>query len=165
MTARTGVMAVGALAVLAGILVAPTLGIADLGGGSFSAWLTEVRGDDLDRGWSRLDAHTRATAYDDDRDAYLDEVMAADWSALELEEPVRKWFDDGLARMEARLISAPATVPPFLFERRIVHGVCESGEPVGIGVFEHRRFLGSGGFTGGGVTGSQARCNAAFFES
>ncbi len=162
MTSRTGVVAIGVLTVLAGILVAPSLGIADPGGGSFSAWLREVRGDDPDRGWSRLDEHTRATSYDNDRDAYLDEVMAADWSVLELEEPMRIWFDDGFARMEARLISAPATVPRFLFERGIVHGVCDGDAPVGIGAYEDRRFLGSGGFAGGGVTGGQARCNAAF---
>lgn len=165
MSSRTGIVAVGVLAVLAvlaGILVAPSLGIADLGGGSFAAWLTEVRGDDPDRSWSRLDEHTRATSYGNDRDAYLDEVMVADWSALELEEPMRMWFDDGFARMEARLITAPATVPRFLFERGIVHGVCDGDAPVGIGVYEDRRFLGSGGFAGGGVTGGQAKCNAAF---
>lgn len=88
--------------VLVGIAFSPTLGIADLGGGGFSAWLTEVRGDDPDRGWSRLDEETRLI------------------------------------------------------------GVCEAGVPVAIGAFEDRRLIGGGGFSGGGVTGSQARCNAAF---
>lgn len=162
MAARSGIVAIGMLALLAGILVAPLIGVADLGGGSFSSWLGEVRGGDPDRGWSRLDEHTRATVYDNDRTRYLDEVMAVDWSTLDLEAPVRMWFDDGFARMEARLISAPATVPRFLFERGIVHGLCDGDVPVAIGAYEDRRLLGGGGFGGGGVTGTQARCNAAF---
>ncbi len=130
--------------------------------GGFRSWLTDVRSGDGDRGWSHLGDGIR-NAYDGDLDAYRADVTAVDWSLLRLGPPVDVWRDDGFVRVEAPLLSPPHTVPRFLIERRIVHGVCDQGgRPIGIGVYEDRRPFAWNRFEAGGVTGGQARCNAAF---
>ena len=104
-------------------------------------------------------------AYDGDLDAYLVDMAAADWAALDLGSPADAWSDDGFVSVEAELRSDSTTVPAFLLDRRIVHGVCDGSEPKAIGVFEDRRPLQGSKFGGGGVTGSQARCNAVFGDA
>jgi len=45
----------------------------------------------------------------------------------------------------------------------MIHAICdESGQPTAIGAYEDRRLFAGGRFSGGGTTGSQARCQAAF---
>lgn len=60
-------------------------------------------------------------------DTYHADMAGADWSALDLGEAVDDWSDDGFVSVEAELRSGPETVPSFLFERRIIHGVCDQG--------------------------------------
>lgn len=152
-TAATCV-ALGAFAVSSA--VRPRAGLA--------GWVLEVRGADEDRGWDLVGDDVR-DAYGGDRAAYLADVAAADWIALELGPTVEVWERDGFAMLEAAVRSSPDTVPAFLFERRIVHGVCDQGGyPTGIGAFEDRRPFAGRQFVGGGLTGSQARCNAAFSD-
>ena len=156
MTNKTNALVAVALVVL----VAALFAIRPQPGG-FSAWIAEARDGDSEWGWDLLSSETQG-AYDDDRDAYIADMVAADWAALDLGFPADVWSDDGFVSVEAELRSDPATVPAFLLDRRIVRGVCDGAEPRAIGVFEdHRPFQGSK-FYGGGVTGSQARCNAAF---
>ena len=89
-------------------------------------------------------------------------MTAADWAALDLGVAIDGSSHDGVVRVEAELQSDPSTVPSFLLERRIVHGVCDGGRPSGIGAYEDRRPFQGGGFNGGVLTGGQRRCNAAF---
>lgn len=159
--------AVGAVAVVLIIIAVISVGGPSFGsaGGTFTAWLSEVRTDNGDRGWDHLEP-TIHDAYDGDRDAYLAEVRAAEWAPFRVDNPVERWSDDGFAAVEAALLSAPSTVPAFLFDRRIIHAICnESGQPTAIGAYEDRRVFAGGRFSGGGVTGSQARCQAAFHVS
>ena len=129
--------------------------------GDFRAWLAEARGGDDDRGWDRLHPTVRDAFRD--RGAYLADVDAVDWDRFVLAEPVDLWVDDGFAHIEARLLSDPGSVPWFLFEKGIVHAVCdEAWRPIGVGVFEDRRPFAGSRFSGGGVTGSQRRCQEAF---
>lgn len=149
--------------VVAGVilLVAGVLVLAPSGRGAFGDWLAEARDGDADRGWDLLGPEAQR-AYAGNVDAYASDVDGADWGVLELGEPVDQWSDDGFTQVVMALRSAPATVPAFLFERRIVHAVCVDDAPTGIGAIEDRRPFGSWGFGGGGVTGSQRRCQAAF---
>lgn len=98
-------------------------------------------------------------------DAYLAEVTTAEWASLDLGPALDVWSDDSFVRVEAELRSDPTTVPAFLLDRRIVHGVCEGGQPIAIGVYEDRRPFQGGAFGGGGLTGGQRRCNAAFTDA
>ncbi len=149
----------GILVVVTLLMGGPSFGSA---GGQFTAWLTEVRREDGDRGWDRLESSIQH-AYGDDRDAYLAEVERIDWDQFRVEDPVERWTDDGFARVEAALTSAPGSVPAFLFDRRMIHAICdESGQPTAIGAYEDRRLFAGGRFSGGGTTGSQARCQTAF---
>lgn len=159
MITRRRALTAGAIALGVIALITIPLGVHEAGG--FAGWLVAVRSDDEDRGWDRLNPSIQ-DAYGT-RHAYLADVAAADWEALVLEGPVDVWEDDGFVRVEATLLSQPATVPLFLFERRIVHARCdEAGRPVGIGVYEDRRPFAGSRFDGGGVTGSQQRCQDAF---
>lgn len=132
--------------------------------GGFSAWIAEARDGDNEWGWDLLSSEAQS-AYDGDRDAYFADMAAADWAALDLGPPVEMWSEDGFVNVEAELRSDPATVPEFLLDRRIVHGVCDGAQPRAIGVFEDRRPLQRSKFHGGGHTGGQVRCNAAFGEA
>jgi hypothetical protein len=132
--------------------------------GAFRAWLVEVRDGDDEWGWELLDAEARAE-YGNDRAVYIADVATADWASLDLGPATEVWSKDGFVRIEAELRSDPATVPVFLLERRIVHGVCEGRQPVGIGAYEDRRPFQSGGFGGGGLSGGGRMCNAAFTDA
>ena len=129
----------------------------------FGAWITEVRDGDDDWGWDLLGAEAQG-AYDGNRGAYVADMSEADWAALDLGSPVDVWSDDGFVRVEAELQSDPTAVPVFLLDRRIVHGVCDGRQPIAIGVFEDRRPFQGGAFGGGGLTGGQRQCNAAFTD-
>src|SRR5574338_30565 len=150
------------LIVAAGVVaLGATLALAPSGRGAFRAWLEEVRDGDADRGWHLLGAEAQR-AYAGDADAYARDVDGADWGALELDPPADQWTDDGFTHVVTPLRSSPATVPEFLFGRRIVHAVCDGDVPAGIGAYEDRRPFGGWGFGSGGVTGSQRGCQAAF---
>lgn len=131
--------------------------------GGFRAWIAEVRDGDNDWGWDLLDADARSR-YDDDRDAYLADMIAADWEGLDLGPAVDVWSDDGFVQVQAELRSDPTSAPAFLLDRRLVHGVCDGRQPVGIGVYEDRRPFQGGAFGGGGLTGGQRHCHAAFAD-
>lgn len=130
-----------AIAVVALIIVAViVIGGPSFGppGGAFTAWVNEVQDDDGDRGWNRLETSIQ-DAYGGDRDAYLADVERVDWDQFRVDYPAERWSDDGFARVEAALVSAPSSVPAFLFDRRIIHGSCdENGQPTG-----HRSLRGS----------------------
>jgi hypothetical protein len=132
--------------------------------GGFRAWIAEAGDGDSEWGWALLSSEAQR-AYDGDRDAYLADMAAVDWAVLDLGYPADVWSDDGFVRVVAELRSDSTTVPAFLLDRRIVHGVCDGSEPKAIGVFEDRRPLQGSKFGGGGVTGSQARCNAVFGDA
>lgn len=128
------------------------------------AWIAEVRDEDDDWGWDLLGAEAQAE-YRGDQDAYLADMIAADWEALDLGPATDVWSDDGFFHVQAELQSDPTTVPAFLFDRRIVHGVCDGHRPVAIGVYEDRRPFQGNAFGGGGLSGGQRRCNAAFTDA
>lgn len=153
----------GALVAVVLVVVAAALFATRPQPGGFRAWIAEARDGDSEWGWDLLSSETQR-AYDGDLDAYLVEMAAADWAALDLGSPADVWSDDGFVSVEAELRSDSTTVPAFLLDRRIVRGVCHGAEPKAIGVFEDRRPFQGSKFDGGGVTGSQARCNAAFGE-
>jgi len=134
-------------------------------GDRFDRWLNAVAGAEADRGWSYLSPDSREEAYAGDGEAYIQDAIAADWSGFEWTEPLEVWSDDGFARLEAGLLSPPSSVPPFLFERRLIHGICIDGLPVAIGVYDDRRLLQAGGLGGGGLTGSGAACNRRFTDA
>lgn len=129
--------------------------------GGFSTWIAEARDGDDDWGWDLLSTEAHGS-YAGDRDAYVADMRAADWGALELGPPVVRWSDDGFAHVIAELRSDPTTVPALLIHRRIVHGVCDGARPTAIGVYEDRRPFQGSAFGGGGETGGQRRCNRAF---
>ncbi|MEO6295145.1 MAG: hypothetical protein ABIP01_04325 [Candidatus Limnocylindria bacterium] len=128
----------------------------------FDDWLRAAAGGEEDRGWQYLGVDTHDTSYHGDRHAYLEEARAADWSQFEWDEPEVRWTDDGFAHVEAGLLSTGSSVPRFVIDRQLIHGICDHSRPVGIGVFEDRRLFHAGGLGGGGVTGSGAECNALF---
>lgn len=132
--------------------------------GGLRGWIAEVRDRDNDWGWDHLSAEAQRT-YGGGRSAYNADMAAADWAALDLGEPRDVWSDDGFVQVEAELRSNPTTVPAFLLERRIVHGVCDGREPTAIGVYEDHRPFQSHKFSGGGLSGGQTRCNAAFTDA
>lgn len=125
------------------------------------AYLSAVAGAEPDRGWHLLGGSTRELSYGNDLAQYLRDAEAADWGAFSWSGAEVLWTHDGVALVQARLVSDAASVPAFLIQRQIVHGVCDAG-PSAIGVFMDVRFLGDGGFSGGGLTGSQMGCNARF---
>ena len=131
--------------------------------GGFRAWMAEVRDADDDWGWDLLGAEAQG-AYGGNRDAYVADMTAADWENLDLGPAVTVRSHDGFIQVEAELRSDPTTVPAFLFERQITHGVCDDGQPIALGVFEDRRPFQLGAFNGAGLTGSQQRCNTAFTD-
>ncbi len=151
------ILVVTAVAVVVALVAQPS---------GFRGWLAEARDGDDDWGWDLLAEQAR-DAYNGDRDAYLADMRRADWAALDLGDPVDVWSDDGFFHVQAELHSDPATVPAFLLERRIIHGVCHppGNRPTAIGVFEDRRMFQGGTWGGGGLSGTQIRCNAAFTDS
>lgn len=132
--------------------------------GGLRGWLAEVRDGDDDWGWDFISTYAQ-TAYQGGAAAYAEDMAAVDWEALELGTPVEVWSDDGVALLQAELLSDPSTVPAFLVERGIVKGVCEDGEPTGIWVIEDRGLLQEQRFGTGGTTGTQRRCDATFADA
>lgn len=130
-------------------------------GGRLDAYLRAVAGAEPDRGWHLLGDLTRELSYGNDSAQYLRDAEAADWSAFRWSSAEVLWTDDGWANVQAGLVSDPTSVPAFLIQRRIIHGVC-GGRPIGIGVFMDVRFLGNDGFGSGGLSGGQMGCNARF---
>jgi hypothetical protein len=54
-------------------------------------------------------------------------------------------------------------VPSFLLEKRIVHGQCHSGgRAYGLGTFTGTDLWSETTIGGGGLTGTQMRCDAVF---
>lgn len=164
MTRRVRLRKANVLIAIVLVVVAAAIVLAWPQPGGFRIWLAEVRDGDDDWGWDLLAAETQRE-YRNDPDAYLADVAAADWARLDLGPAVEMWADGGFVRVQAELRSDPTTVPAFLFDRRIVHGVCDSRQPIAIGVYEDRRPFQAGAFGGGGVTGSQRQCQGAFADN
>jgi hypothetical protein len=127
----------------------------------FAAFLRAAAGGDQDRGWSFVSDLVGDLSYNNDRAAYLLDAAAADWAAFRWAEPETRWSDDGIASVEAELLSPPSTVPAFLIQNGIVHGICVDGGPTAIGVFALENPF-ARDFGAGGLTGSQKACNAQF---
>ena len=149
---------------LVGLAVAAALVASRPNPSGFRARIAEFRDGDDDWGWEHHGAEAH-DAYNSDRGAYVADMRAADWTVLVLGPPVDVWSDDGFVSVVSELQSSPATVPRFLLDRRIVHGVCHDGRPIGIGAYDDRRLFEDGVFNGGGLTGGQRRCNAAFINA
>ena len=128
------------------------------------AYLRAAAGAESDRGWQYLDEFARDWGYADDQAAYVADAMAADWDSFEWSDAHVLWIDDGFAHVEVTLISAPSTVPPFLLEHALLHGIClgDGFAPAGLGAYVDTRPFGAGGLGGGGTTGSGQRCNSQF---
>jgi hypothetical protein len=126
-------------------------------------WLEAVSGGAEDRGWSYLGSGAHVGGgFVGSREAYLADARSADWSEFRWGEPETVWTDDGFAHVVAPLRSEPSTVPRFILDRRLVHGICENGRPVAIGVYEDRSLFRPGGMGSGGLAGSGVECNALF---
>ena len=154
MVRRAIALAMTAAVVLAGCAVAPD--------SRLEAYLRAAAGGEADRGWSYLDETTRQLGYDGDEEQYRADAVAADWSALRWSGATVVWTDDGLSDVEVRLLSPATSVPAFLIARRILSGLCEGGHAVGLSAFVNGRLFGDGRLGGGGLTGSQVRCNSLF---
>ena len=128
----------------------------------FEDWLEAVSGGAGDRGWSYLGSDAHVAGFAGSREDYLADARAADWSKFRWGEPATVWTDDGFAHVVASLLSEPSTVPRFILDRRLVHGICEDGRPVAIGVYEDRSLFRPGGMAAGGLAGSGVECNALF---
>lgn len=144
-------------------LVVMLAGCARAGDAQLEAFLRAAAGAEADRGWHYLDPTTREIGYADDQAAYVADAEAADWDAFAWTDAKVLWVDDGFAHVRITLTSG-STVPPFLLEHAVLHGICEGDafEPTGIGAFVDTRPFSEGGLGGGGTTGSQRRCNNQF---
>ena len=130
--------------------------------GRLDAYLRAAAGADADRGWRFLDTWTQAE-FDGDRARYVAEASAADWSAFHWSNPRVGFVDDGVAHVSVELDSDPSTVPTFLFERRIVHGICsDPGGGHAVGAYVLVGMFSGSGLGGGARAGSTLRCNAEF---
>lgn len=133
--------------------------------GGFRGWLAAVRDGDDDWGWDFISDQGQI-GYRGGMAAYVEDMAAADWDALDLGTPVDVWSDDSFYSVEVQLHSDPATVPEFLLRWGIIRGVCDQDEqPIGIGAFEDRGPLRGQRFDGGGLSGYQGRCNAGFADA
>jgi hypothetical protein len=128
----------------------------------FEDWLDAVSGGAQDYGWSYLGSDAHVAGFVGSREDYLADARSADWSEFRWGEPETAWTDDGFAHVVAPLLSEPSTVPRFILDRRLVHGICEDGRPFAIGVYEDRSLFRPGGMGGGGLAGSGVECNALF---
>lgn len=125
-------------------------------------YLRAAAGADEDRGWQYLGA-SRDSAYGGHRERYVAEAAAADWDAMQWSALPVVWEDDGVSKAEVWLESPPDTVPPFLIERGLVHGVCRGSRPgFGLGAYVLSPWFGQADMGGGGLNGSTMECNSKF---
>lgn len=102
--------------------------------GIVDRWLTAMAEPSGDRGWSLLSPEEQQRAYDGDAAAYLADVDAADWSRVAW-APASGHLHDGIVyEGGASLLSHPATLPAFLYERRLAAPACLDGLPFGIAI-------------------------------
>jgi hypothetical protein len=125
------------------------------------AYLRAVAGAEADRGWSYLGEHIQSEAYGGDQARYVADAEAADWSALRWTDPSVVQENDGAVLVEVQLESDVDSVPDFLLEKRILHGMCR-GLAYGLGAITGDTLLGSTRIGGGGLSGTQMRCDAQF---
>lgn len=131
--------------------------------GGLQGWLAAVQDPHDDRGWDFIDPMVQRM-YRGGVAAYVEDMAAVDWDALELSTPEDVWVDDGMALVQAELRSDPATVPAILLQHGVVRGLCEDGDPIGIWVIENRGLLGRDSFGALNATGTQIRCDAEFAD-
>lgn len=113
--------------------------------------------------WQYLDPITRQRGYGNDRSAYLRDAAAADWSALRWTDATVVWVDDGFASVQVGLDSPPSSVPAFLIQHHVVHGVCGAADrPFGLGAYLDVHPFADAQLGGGALAGSTVRCNRAF---
>lgn len=97
-------------------------------------WLSAMAEPSGDRGWSFLSAETQTMIYDDDPQAYWEDLGTADWAQVAW-APANGYVDDGVFYSGyVWLRSHPSTMPRFLVERGLATPHCVEGSPFGIGL-------------------------------
>lgn len=97
-------------------------------------WLSAMAEPSGDRGWSFLSDEARTMIYDDDPQAYWDDLGKADWAHVAW-APAKGYVDDGVFYSGyVWLRSHPSTLPRFLVERGLATPHCVEGSPFGIGL-------------------------------
>jgi len=95
-------------------------------------WLAGMAATSGDRGWSFLSAEAQTMVYDDDPQAYWDDLAAVEWTGVAW-APANGYVDDGVFYSGyVWLRSHPSTLPRFLIERGLGTPHCVEGSPFGI---------------------------------
>lgn len=90
-----------------------------------STWLRQMSSGRGDRGWSLLSQANRDT-YGDDQGAYIAEVEATDWDAVQWTR-ISSAIDDRIATVWVQVAGGWDAVPEFMRERPLVQFGCGSG--------------------------------------
>jgi hypothetical protein len=126
-------------------------------------WLARMASSSGDRGWSSLSIEAQEDAYAGDRNGYLDDVTAVDWSQVAWAPAMGRIEDGAFYQGNVSLLSHPSTLPRFLVERGLAGAMCIDDLPFGISVMTS-----VGWFTSPRVTpvlaqaGSADECAIAF---
>ena len=110
------------------------------------SWLNALANDPVDRGWSYLDSRVQLRS---DRDAYLADAAAVDWSSFrwKLEDPRDH---DGTWSVTVLVEGGLTSAPDLFFDHQIVFPHCVDNEAPGFGVWVQVPLIGSSSLGGGG---------------
>lgn len=104
----------------------------DTANGMVNRWLATMAEPSGDRGWSFLSAEAQTMIYDDDPQAYWDELAQVNWAQVAW-APANGHVDDGAFYAgSVWLRSHPSTLPRFLIERGLATPHCVDGSPFGL---------------------------------
>lgn len=145
------------------LIAALALGVVRLNTGNTAeqlvhAWLLALAGAEEDRGWHYLNEDTQQRRYGGDRDAYIADAAAADWSEFRwsIDPPYR--HDDVIAwRVTVAVEGGLDSAPDFLVRRNLVHPACVDGDATGFGVWVDWDLLRGMRLGPGALTGSAGR--------
>lgn len=140
------VLGIGAIVLVGGGLnVARTVG-AEPRATLVRSWLNALANDPVDRGWSYLDSSVQLRS---DRDAYLADAAAVDWSGFrwELEDPRDH---DGAWTVNVLVEGGLDSAPDLFFDHQIVFPHCVDKEAPGFGVWVQVPLIGAPSLGGGG---------------
>jgi hypothetical protein len=126
--ARTGI----ALALACVIAVACVSHPGETAANAVRAWISEMAGATVDRGWSKLSDKAKAT-YEGDESAYRVDVESVRWSAVQW--TIDNAFDnDGTWIVLVGVEGGWDAVPQFIRQRPLAHIYCDNGAPAGFAV-------------------------------
>jgi hypothetical protein len=110
------------------------------------SWLNALANDPVDRGWSYLGSSVQLRS---DRDAYLADAAAVDWSGFrwELEDPRDH---DGAWSVNVLVEGGLNSAPDLFFDHKIVFPHCVDSEAPGFGVWVQVPLIGAPSLGGGG---------------